>query len=145
MLLLLLWLIIEVTEALEELKKLLQTINNSKYASCNYCNIINILLSYYADQTGAGRGVDVDGGVDGAVEEEGEDTITILFLSSIYIIIMYIVHLLYYFIIYLLIIYLFTLVLKSETRCLLQGKPYKFSQQTSTLRTGKYPKYKSLP
>ena len=58
MLLLLLWLIIEVTEALEELKKLLQTINNSKYASCNsysynYCNIINMLLS---DQTGTGRG-----------------------------------------------------------------------------------------
>ena len=52
---------------------------------------------------------------------------------------MYIVHLIYYFIIYLLIIYSFTLVLKSETSCLLQGKPYKFSQQTSTLGTGKYP------
>ena len=32
-----------------------------------------MLLSYYADQTGTGRGVDVDGGA------EGGDTVTILF------------------------------------------------------------------
>ena len=140
MLLLLLWLIIEVTEALEELRKLLETINNSKYASCNSYIIIVILLTCYSHtmqirQEQAGdRGVDVDGGVDGG------NIITILFLSSSYIYIIYdIMYLIYYFIIYLLIIYSFTLVLKSETRCLLQGKHYKFSQQTSTLATGKYP------
>ena len=54
---LLLWLILEVTEALEKLKKLLEALQNSKYTLCNmYCNIISMLLSYYADQTETGRG-----------------------------------------------------------------------------------------
>ena len=54
---LLLWPILEVTEALEKLKKLLETLKDSKYTLCNiYCNIINMLLSYYVDQTGTGRG-----------------------------------------------------------------------------------------
>ena len=90
MLLLLLWLIIEVTEALEELKKLLQTIKNSKYASCNSYIIIVILLTCYFHtmqirQEQAG-GVDVDRGVEEEIEDvEGGDIITILFLNSMYI------------------------------------------------------------
>ena len=55
--LLLLWLILEVIETMEQLKKLLQTLKNDKYTLYNiYCNIINKLLSYYADQTGTGKG-----------------------------------------------------------------------------------------
>ena len=152
MLLLLLWLVIEVTEAIEELKKLLETIKNSKYASCN-SYIINVILftCYFhtmqirQEQAGGvdvNGGVDVDGGmdVDGGVEEEeteeGGDTITILFLNSSYIYIYTCIyctfHLLFY---HLLVNHLFI------HSCLkvVQGKPYKFSLQTSTLRTGKYP------
>ena len=73
-----------------EAKKLLQTIKNSKYASCNSYIIIVILLTCYFHtmqirQEQAG-GVDVDRGVEEEIEDvEGGDTITILFLNSMYI------------------------------------------------------------